>query len=147
MASFSLQSRKFSLPLLLCAQSSFIVWSREKKHGNADCLSEFELLIERYPDRIELSNPGTIIAGKGQMIHGGLPEPRNKNILKIFNLIGIGEHAGSGVPEIFEVWKTEGLKEPIVEETFGTEIGDRTEVTLPLAKKDQDDYHQDHHQW
>ena len=44
------------------------------------------------------------------------------------------------------MWKTEGLKEPIVEETFGTEIGDRTKVTLPLAKKDQDDYHQDHHQ-
>ena len=80
-----------------------------------------------------MSNPGTIILGKGQMIHGGLSEPRNKNILKMFNLIGIGEHAGSGVPEIYEVWKAEGLKDPIVEETFGTEIGDRTKVTLPLT--------------
>ncbi len=51
----------------------------------------------------------------------------------MFNLIGIGEHAGSGVPEIYEVWKAKGLKDSIVEETFGTEIGDRTKVTLPLT--------------
>jgi predicted HTH transcriptional regulator len=31
---------------------------------------------------------------------------------KMFNLIGIGEHAGSGVPDIFDIWKNEGLKEP-----------------------------------
>ena len=51
----------------------------------------------------------------------------------MFNLIGIGEHAGSGVPEIFETWKNEGLEDPKIEESFGTEIGDRTKVTLPLV--------------
>lgn len=101
--------------------------------ANADFFQKGGVVIERYPDLIELSNPGTIILGKGQMIHGGLSEPRNKNILKMFNLIGIGDHAGSGVPEIYEVWKAEGLKDSIVEETFGTEIGDRTKVTLPLT--------------
>ena len=100
--------------------------------ANADFFQKGGVVIERYPDLIELSNPGTIILGKGQMIHGGLSEPRKK-ILKMFNLIGIGEHAGSGVPEIYEVWKAEGLKDSIVEETFGTEIGDRTKVTLPLT--------------
>ncbi len=104
--------------------------------ANADFFQRGGVIIERYPDRIELSNPGTIILGRGQMIHGGISEPRNKNILKIFNLIGIGEHAGSGVPEILDVWKTEGLKDPIIEETFGTEIGDRTKVTLPLISDD-----------
>lgn len=33
-------------------------------------------------------------------------------LFKMFNLIGIGEHAGSGVPDIFDIWKNEGLKEP-----------------------------------
>lgn len=29
----------------------------------------------------------------------------------MFNLINIGERAGSGVPNIFNVWEDEGLKE------------------------------------
>ena len=100
---------------------------------NADYYQAWSVVIERYPDKIILANPGTIIPGKQQMIKGGISEPRNKVMLKMFNLIGIGEHAGSGVPEIFEVWKTEGLPEPIIEEQFGADKPDRTYVTLPLV--------------
>ena len=39
--------------------------------------------------------------------------------MKMFNLIGIGERAGSGVPDIFAVWEQEGWKEPEVEEQYG----------------------------
>ena len=28
---------------------------------------------------------------------GGISDPRNENIFKMFNLIGVGERAGSGV--------------------------------------------------
>ena len=52
--------------------------------------------------------------------------------MKMFNLIGIGERAGSGVPDIFAVWKQEDWKEPEVEEQYGP---DRTILTLPLVKK------------
>ena len=45
---------------------------------------------------------------------GGISEPRNKNLFKMFNLIGIGDHAGSGVPDIFDVWRVEGLIELII---------------------------------
>ena len=31
---------------------------------------------------------------------GGESDPRNKALMKMFNLIGIGERAGSGVPEL-----------------------------------------------
>ena len=48
------------------------------------------------------------------------------------DLIGIGERAGSGVPDIFAVWDQEGWKEPEVEEQYGP---DRTILTLPLVKK------------
>ena len=39
-------------------------------------------------------------------------QERRRKGWKMFNLIGIGEHAGSGVPDIFDIWKNEGLKEP-----------------------------------
>lgn len=100
---------------------------------NADFFQGWSVVIEKYPDRIEIANPGTIIPGKDQMLRGGISEPRNKTMLKIFNLIGVGEHAGSGVPEIYEVWENEGLDKPIVEEQFGANVPDRTKLILPLA--------------
>lgn len=47
--------------------------------------------------------------GKKQMRLGGESDPRNKSLMKMFNLINIGERAGSGVPNIFNVWNDEGL--------------------------------------
>ena len=38
----------------------------------------------------------------------GVSDPRNKAIMKILNLIAIGEHAGSGVPDIYSVWADNG---------------------------------------
>lgn len=67
---------------------------------NTDYYQGWSVVIEKYPDKIVMANPGTIILGKKQMLRGGISEPRNKNMFKMFNLIGIGEHAGSGVPDI-----------------------------------------------
>lgn len=63
---------------------------------------------------------------------GGESDPRNKALMKMFNLIDIGERAGSGVPDIFNVWEDEGLEEPIIEERFDP---DRTVLTLSFEKK------------
>ena len=38
--------------------------------------------------------------------------------MKMFNLINIGERAGSGVPNIFNVSSDEGWEEPVIEERF-----------------------------
>ena len=50
----------------------------------------------------------------------------------MFNLINIGERAGSGVPNIFNVWNDEGWEEPVIEERFDP---DRTILTLSFLKK------------
>lgn len=42
------------------------------------------------------------------MLRGGISDPRNKAIMKMLNLIAIGEHAGSGVPDIYSVWADNG---------------------------------------
>ena len=100
---------------------------------NTDFYQPWNVIIEKYPDKITLANPGTIIAGKDQMLKGGISQPRNKGLFKMFNLIGYGEHAGSGVPDIFQAWKDAGLDAPIVEEMFGGGNPDRTVLTLPLS--------------
>lgn len=66
------------------------------------------------------------------MLKGGISEPRNKTIMKMFNLIRVGERAGSGVPDIFSVWEEEGWLPPTVEELYKP---DRTVLTLVFTKK------------
>ena len=51
----------------------------------------------------------------------------------MFNLINIGERAGSGVPNIFNVWEDEGWEEPVIEERFDP---DRTVLSLSFKKSD-----------
>ena len=65
---------------------------------------------------------------------GGESDPRNKSLMKMFNLINIGERAGSGVPNIFNVWNEEGFVEPEIEERFDP---DRTILTLSFIKSDE----------
>lgn len=56
--------------------------------------------------------------------------------MKMFNLIGFGERAGSGIPDIYATWREAGYIEPAVEELFGNDQPNRTIVTLPLTEKD-----------
>ena len=99
--------------------------------ANADFYLPRGLVILKDSEKIVLQNPGSIRTGKEQMLLGGVSDPRNKGIMKMLNLLKIGERAGSGVPGIFSVWRESGLATPTIEETFGP---DRVIVTLPLTK-------------
>ena len=103
--------------------------------ANADFHFSRGIVILKNPDAIIIENPGSIITGKAQMLKGGISEPRNKNIIKMFNLLHIGERAGSGVPDIFSVWDREGWVPPTVEELYKP---DRTILTLAFAEKQAD---------
>lgn len=93
---------------------------------------KYGVLVIKEDDKVILENPGYIRLGKEQMRRGGKSDPRNKSLMKMFNLIDIGEHAGSGVPNIFHVWEDEGWEEPIITESFDP---DRTSLTLKFVKK------------
>ena len=99
---------------------------------NADYHGVRGVVIRKEADKITFANPGYVRTGKKQMRLGGESDPRNKSLMKMFNLINIGERAGSGVPNIFNVWNDEGLVEPEIEERFDP---DRTILTLSFAKK------------
>ena len=99
---------------------------------NADYHGLRGVVIRKEPDKLVLANPGYIRTGKKQMRLGGESDPRNKALMKMFNLINIGERAGSGVPNIFNVWADEGWEEPVIEERFDP---DRTILSLSFKKK------------
>lgn len=99
---------------------------------NADYHGLRGVVIRKEPDKLVLANPGYVRTGKKQMRLGGESDPRNKALMKMFNLINIGERAGSGVPNIFNVWEDEGWEEPVIEERFDP---DRTILSLSFFKK------------
>ena len=90
------------------------------------------VVIKKEDDKLVIENPGSIRTGKKQMLRGGISDPRNKTLMKMFNMIGIGERAGSGIPDIYQVWENEGWPMPVVEESYNP---DRTRLSLEFAKK------------
>ncbi len=66
------------------------------------------------------------------MLKGGISDPRNNALMKMFNLIDIGERAGSGVPDIYSVWDSQGWVSPEVKEQYNP---DRTILLLAFEEK------------
>lgn len=83
---------------------------------NTDYYLPQAVVIKADSEKIILENPGSIRTGKKQMLKGGISDPRNKTLMKMFNLINIGERAGSGVPDIYSVWIDPGWEQPIITE-------------------------------
>lgn len=54
--------------------------------------------------------------------------------MKMSNMIGIGERAGSGVPDIYSVWESQGWIAPQVTEEYSP---DRTILKLPFVSAEQ----------
>ena len=99
---------------------------------NTDFYLPRGIVILKESDWIVMQNPGSIRTGKAQMLRGGISDSRNKAIMKMLNLISIGERAGSGVPDIYLVWAQKGWDDPVVEEQYGP---DRTILTLAFTEK------------
>lgn len=100
---------------------------------NTDFFASRGVVIKQENDILILENPGNIRVGKYQMKLGGQSDPRNKALMKMFNMIDIGERAGSGVPELFTVWEQESWEEPQIEEQMdGVE---RTIVILSFKQR------------
>jgi len=99
--------------------------------SNADFYGERGLVIRNNIDEIVLENPGSFRIELSEALSGGVSSPRNAVILKMLNLLDIGERTGSGVPLIFEAWMGVGFKEPAYVEQI--EIN-RSVLSLPLSK-------------
>jgi len=90
------------------------------------------LIIIKKQNSFEFSNPGSLRISPEAAINGGLSDPRNSTVFTMFTLINIGERAGSGLSNIFAVWKQQQWIEPKLSETFGPE---RTALKLIIEKR------------
>lgn len=91
------------------------------------------LVIHRRPQSLTIANPGCLRINADDAISGGFSDPRNITLVKMFNLINIGDRAGTGLSTIYTVWEDEGWITPKLEEQFNP---DRTTLTLVLAPND-----------
>lgn len=96
---------------------------------HADYGARGGIVVERFPDRVLLTNPGTLLISEEQYWRGGVSECRNPTLQRMFALLGRGERAGSGVDKIKAAWRARHWRGP----TLRTQLQpDRIELTLPL---------------
>ena len=98
---------------------------------NADYYGEGGVVIKNNTDMITLENPGSLRIGIEEAISGGFSTPRNSALMKMFNLLDIGERAGSGIPNIFRVWKAQKWESPQIDERL--DQFERICLSLPFS--------------
>ena len=97
---------------------------------NADYYGRGGLVIIKRRNEVTMTNPGNFRIEIAAAKSGGLSDPRNGTMLKLFNMIDVGERAGSGIPNIYRVWHDQGWVEPTITQTFDP---DRTTLSLVLS--------------
>jgi ATP-dependent DNA helicase RecG len=97
---------------------------------HADYAGAGGVVIERYPDRFVVENPGTLLVSVEQYMAGGVSECRNKSLQQIFLMIGGGERAGSGTDKIRAGWRAQHWRAPRLEVRSEP---DRVRLTLPMV--------------
>ncbi len=97
---------------------------------HADYRGQGGIIIEKHKDRLEMSNPGTLLVSFEQLLRGGVSECRNKSLQQMFVLIGGGERAGSGIDKIRQGWQSQHWRWPGIRETFRP---DRVHLVLPMV--------------
>ncbi len=100
---------------------------------NADYYGRQGIVIIKRKDSFCFSNPGGFRIDVETAKSGGVSDPRNAALIKMFNLVDVGERAGSGIPNIFYVWKKQGWLAPMIEESFEPE---RIVLSLHIGEGD-----------
>lgn len=96
---------------------------------HADYKGQGGIVIERFSNRLELSNPGTLLVSIEQMMTGAVSECRNPLLQVMFRMIGAGDQAGSGIDKIRQGWYSQKLLSPSIQET---QKPDRVKLLLPI---------------
>lgn len=78
------------------------------------------ILVVKRPDLFGFRNPGTLRIRKEDAIRGGTmnSDCRNRNLQKMFQMIGFADQAGSGFPKIYSGWASQDWKKPEFREDF-----------------------------
>jgi ATP-dependent DNA helicase RecG len=96
---------------------------------HADHQSSRPIKIIKELDCFHFSNPGFLRIPLESLYKGGISDPRNPNLQKMFQMLGLGEKAGSGFQKILRAWEEQQWFIPLVSEK--SDIG-VTKVTLQM---------------
>lgn len=97
---------------------------------HADYAGQGGIVIDRYLDRFEFSNPGTLLLSREQLLEGGVSECRNRSLQQMFQMLGAGDKAGSGIDKIRTSWAAQHWQSPRLAESFRP---DRVKLVLPMV--------------
>lgn len=103
--------------------------------AHADHYGRQGIVIKRSMEYMQLANPGDIRIGLETALHGGTSDPRNSTIMKMFGLVGIGDRAGTGMPDAIAVAE----QKLNAEVTYFISLEpERTVLNIEMLKKTRD---------
>lgn len=94
---------------------------------NADYHGCGGIVVSKGHQEITLSNPGSFRVPLDAAKNGGVSDPRNAAMARMFHLVDVGEYTGGGIPNLYRIWKSEGWPESVF-----TENGSPACVSLTL---------------
>lgn len=83
---------------------------------HADFSGRVSVLVVKHPDMFGFRNPGRMRVPPELAIHGGNSDCRNRRLQTMFQLVGYGDHAGSGLPKIYRNWAGQHWRRPVLYE-------------------------------
>ena len=108
--------------------------------AHSDFYGRQGVVIIKSRERLTFANPGNIRIGLKAALAGGVSDPRNETIMKMFSLIDIGERAGTGIHDFLNVWGKYALQKP---EYIVLHNPERTQLTIELPEMPEDDTQDD----
>lgn len=97
---------------------------------HADYSGQGGIVIDRWVDRLAFSNPGSLLVSREQLLRGGISECRNKSLQLMFQMLGAGDKAGSGIDRIRSSWAAQHWQSPLLREQYRP---DRVILELPMT--------------
>jgi ATP-dependent DNA helicase RecG len=79
---------------------------------HADFTGRVSLYVVKRQDMVGFRNPGLMRVPIRLAIKGGQSDCRNRNLQKMFQLVGLAEQAGSGLSKVFRNWKRQHWRKP-----------------------------------
>lgn len=98
---------------------------------NADYYGSCGITIQFHDNCFRFTNPGTFRVDVEAAKSGGISDPRNAALVKMFNLLNIGDSDGDGLSHIYALWQQMGWEYPTIQEHFSPEC---TELILKMKK-------------
>jgi ATP-dependent DNA helicase RecG len=83
---------------------------------HADFSGRVSVLVVKRPDMFGFRNPGLMRVPLAQAVMGGTSDCRNRRLQTMFQLVGYGDHAGSGLPKIYHNWAGQHWRRPVLYE-------------------------------